>query len=265
MPNIEIPDIIKSASDAAQDNLPATMQQTDGALSTVVGFFNNVVLYPVKKANLTFRYKLEAFEDDLKEKTKHIPPENLQIPPTMIAGPALEALRYTYDEKELREMYENLLASAMDSRLVSQAHPSFVDTIKQMSPLDARLIEIIASNRQFACANIQFSIVNEGTYYVKGMPNYFVEELANFSDPFDVSTSLHNLVRLGLIDISEATLNNYNYQSLKTHPYVLSQLEVFKQFGKKIEVKLNELVIRINNYGECFAQVCLEKEKNNAD
>lgn len=265
MSDIQIPDLIKSASDAAQDNLPDTIKQTDGILSTVVGFFNNVVLYPVKKANLTFRYKLEAFEDDLKKKTKHIPPENLQEPPVMIAGPTLEALRYTYDEKELREMYENLLASAMDSRVVSQAHPSFVDTIKQMSPLDARLIEIIASNRQFACGNIQFSILGEDKYYVKGMPDYFVAELVNVSNPFDVSTSLHNLVRLGLIDISEATLNNYNYQSLKTHPYVLSQLEIFKKFGKEIEVKLGELLIRINNYGECFAQVCLEKEKNDAN
>ena len=70
MPNIEIPDIIKSASDAAQDNLPATMQQTDGALSTVVGFFNNVVLYPVKKANLTFRYKLKLSKMTLKRKLK---------------------------------------------------------------------------------------------------------------------------------------------------------------------------------------------------
>ena len=94
-------------------------------------------MYPVKKANLTFRYKLESFEDDLKEKTKNIPPENLQIPPAMIAAPILEALRYTYDETELREMYENLLASAMDTRIVNQAVPSFVDAIKQMSPLDA--------------------------------------------------------------------------------------------------------------------------------
>ena len=82
-------------------------------LSTVVGFFNNVVLYPVKKANLTFRYKLEAFEKYLREKTKHIPNENLQVPPVMIAGPTLEALRYTYDEAELREMYENLLSHVL--------------------------------------------------------------------------------------------------------------------------------------------------------
>lgn len=56
----------------------------------------------------------------------------------MIAGPTLEALRYTYDETELREMYENLLASAMDTRIVNQAVPSFVDAIKQMSPLDGK-------------------------------------------------------------------------------------------------------------------------------
>ena len=81
-------------SNAIQHNIPETARQADGALSTVVGFFNNVVLYPVKKANLTFRYKLEAFEDDLKEKIKNIPEENLQVPPVKIAGPVLEALRY---------------------------------------------------------------------------------------------------------------------------------------------------------------------------
>ena len=129
-----LPDVITPVSNAIQQNLPETQKQTDGALATVVGFFNNVVLYPVKKANLTFRYKLESFEDDLKEKLKNVPEGNLQMPPTMIAGPILEALRYTYDETELREMYENLLASAMDNRNVSKVHPSYVDAIKQMSP-----------------------------------------------------------------------------------------------------------------------------------
>lgn len=82
---------------------------------------------------MTFKYKLEAFEDDLKEKIKDIPEENIQIPPTMIAGPTLEALRYTYDEDVLREMYENLLASSMDNRIAIQAHPAFVDAITDVS------------------------------------------------------------------------------------------------------------------------------------
>lgn len=42
--------------------LPQTTTQADGALSTLVGWFNNVVLYPVKKANITYRYKLSALK-----------------------------------------------------------------------------------------------------------------------------------------------------------------------------------------------------------
>lgn len=103
-----LPDAIEPISNAIHQNLPETEKQADGALSAVVGFFNHVVLYPVKKANLTFRYKLEAFEDDLKAKISDIPDENLQPPPISVAGPALEALRYTYDEAELREMYFSL-------------------------------------------------------------------------------------------------------------------------------------------------------------
>ena len=60
-----IPDVVKSASEAIHTNIPETAKQTDGVLSAVVGFFNNVVLFPVRKANLTFKYKLEAFESDL--------------------------------------------------------------------------------------------------------------------------------------------------------------------------------------------------------
>ena len=172
-----LPDIITPVSNAIHQNMPETEKQADGALSTVVGFFNNVVLYPVKKANLTFRYKLEAFEDDLKEKTKHIPPENLQVPPTMIAGPTLEALRYTYDEAELREMYENLLASAMDNRISEEAHPSFVDTIKQLSPLDAIVIKMFAIKQQYMCGTVRFVIKEMPTKnYASAIPDYFVNE-----------------------------------------------------------------------------------------
>ena len=57
-----IPDVIEPLSHAVQENIPETAKETDGALSTLVGFFNNVVLHPIKKANLTYKYKLENFE-----------------------------------------------------------------------------------------------------------------------------------------------------------------------------------------------------------
>ena len=259
MSDIQIPDLIKSASDAAQDNLPDTMKQTDGVLSTVVGFFNNVVLYPVKKANLTFKYKLEAFEDDLKEKTKHIPTENLQEPPVMIAGPTLEALRYTYDEKELREMYENLLVSAMDNRVVDKAHPSFVETIKQMSPLDSIVLKEIVKKGQFKCYNIIFTYEEETKkVYTYGMPDYFVEELADLGDAFSVSASIINLVRLGLIVVKNGTLRGENYDSVTSNQIYLSRLRYFNSLGKVVKPEINKLTIETNNYGQNFSDVCIK-------
>ena len=255
-----LPDVITPVSDTIQANLPETAKQTDGALSTVVGFFNNVVLYPVKKANLTFRYKLEAFEDDLKEKIKGIPDEHLQVPPTMIAGPTLEALRYTYDEEELREMYENLLASAMDNRKVSQAHPAFVDAIKQMSPLDAKVLSMIVNKGQLPCGKIQFDVTKEGLIYSCGMPVHFVVELYELGDPFVISASITNLERLSLIRVVDGKLNGVNYESMKSHPYVLSRKERFEKFGRNFEITLKERAITTDDYGRQFAKICLAKE-----
>lgn len=255
-----LPDVIEPISNAIHQNLPSTERETDGALSTVVGFFNNVVLYPVKKANLTFRYKLESFEDDLKEKIKHIPPENLQIPPTMIAGPTLEALRYTYDEKELRDMYENLLASAMDTITANEALPSFVDAIKQMSPLDALVLQKFVDAYHLACAGIKFSIENTDEMYSKAMPTYFLQELADLSDPFIISASITNLLRLGFLNIIDGKIKGYDYESFRVHPYVQARSNLFNSFGAPFNIEINEKVITLNDYGKSFAKVCLGKE-----
>lgn len=255
-----VPDVIKSTSEAIQANIPETAKQTDGALSTIVGFFNNVVLHPVRKANLTFRYKLEAFEDDLREKIKGIPDEHLQVPPTMIAGPTLEALRYTYDEEELREMYENLLASAMDSRKAPQAHPAFVDAIKQMSPLDAKVLSLIVSKGQLPCGKIKFEMSKTSKVYTYGMPIHFVAELCELGDPFVISTSITNLERLCLIRIIDGKLRQVDYESMKSHPYVLSRKEMFDSFGEEIKITLIKRAITLDDYGRQFAKICLAKE-----
>lgn len=255
-----IPDIITPASNALQANVPETMKQADGALSSIVGLFNNVVLYPVKKANITFKYKLEAFEDDLKQKMKSVPKENIQPPSTMIAGPTLEALRYAYDEKELREMYENLLASAMDNRKSPKAHPAFVDAIKQMSPLDAEVLNKLVDLRQVKCATITFNIKGTTQIYSNGMPNYFIAELYGLADPFLLSASLENLNRLALIKITDYGLSGIDYNAMMTHIYVKDREKLFRDNVKEdFEINLAERAVQITNYGEQFAEVCLGK------
>ena len=256
-----LPDIIEPISNAVQQNLPETAAETDGALSTLVGFFNHVVLYPIKKANITYKYKLESFKDDLEQKIKDIPEENLQVPPVSIAGPVLEALKYTYDEEELREMYENLLASAMDNRKAKETHPAFVDAIRQMTPLDAKIFDILSKNDHIKCAHVKFCVVGTTLYYPKAMPEHFVMELYGLDDPFVISASLINLDRLGLIDITMSGLREGNYHVFKSHPYTLERKKIIDSFGKEIEIKIEEHGIIVNNYGMQFANTCLSNTK----
>lgn len=251
--------IVEAISEAVQENLPETAKESDGVLSTVVGFFNNVVLYPIKKANLTFKYKLEKFREDLGKKTSNIPIENLQVPPTMIAGPTLEALKYTYDEEELREMYENLLASAMDNRISNKAHPSFVEIIKQMSPLDSIVLKEIVKAQQLKCYNIVFTYEETAKkVYTYGMPDYFVEELTTLGDIFAVSTSIINLERLGLITIRNGTIRGENYGLITKNQIYLSRLNYFNSLGKVVNPEFNNRTIEINNYGQDFAKTCVK-------
>lgn len=251
------PDAITSVSNAIQQSIPKTLEQTDNALSTVVGFFNNVVLYPIKRANMTFKYKLEAFEDDLRKKVEQIPKENLQIPPVMIAGPTLEALRYAYDEESLREMYESLLACAMDNRKVVEAHPAFVDAIKQMNPLDALVFKKLVELRPARSGEILFKIANTTSAYPDAMPYYFVEELCDLSDPFVVSASIENLSRLALIKTTSDVFPGADYSAMKNHPYVRNRLNLYKHLGKELIVIVNEHSIVLTDYGRQFARVCL--------
>ena len=253
--NSVLPDIIEPMSNAIHQNIP----ETDGALSTVVGFFNNVVLYPVKKANLTFRYKLEAFEDDLKDKIKNIPEENLQVPPVKIAGPVLEALRYAYDETELREMYEEMLATAMDNRKVQQVHRSYVDAVRQMEPLDARVLCRINDYNKITTLE-----ESQQQYYINAMPYHYNVALCDLGDPFQISTAISNLLRLGLLISEDGFLKEGVAERIEKEPYVQKRFKLYKKLhgGARISVSEDCDIISLDSYGRYFVDVCMPKKED---
>ena len=247
---------VQNSKEVYADGLKPAVQEGGGALAAIVGLFNNVVLYPVKKANLTFKYKLEMFEQDLKVKTDRIPLDRLIEPPLMIAGPTLEALKYTYDEKELREMYVNLLASSMNSDTVNKTHPAYVDTIKQMSPLDAVVFKEINKYIQIRCVLPNFSIVNTNKA-IYPVPKYITFELEGLGNYEDLSVSLLNIQRLGLIDILDATIVGMDYEQYNNHPYISGMLSHHNRVAENVRFSFEKQTIRVNDFGRCFALVCI--------
>nr|DAV44380.1 MAG TPA: protein of unknown function (DUF4393) [Caudoviricetes sp.] len=68
-----------------------------------------------EKSKAKYQQKIDEFKRTLGEKIIAIPENQVQDPKMSIVGPALEASKYYFDEKEIRNMFANLIASSMDS------------------------------------------------------------------------------------------------------------------------------------------------------
>ena len=246
-----------NAKEIYNDALKPATKESGQALQAVVGLFNNVVLYPIKKANITFKYKLEQFEQDLKKKTEKIPSEKLIEPPLTVSGPTLEALKYTFDTKELREMYLNLLTASMNIDTVKLTHPAYIELIKAMTPLDAIAFQKASKLGQIPCSRVTIGFDNK--VYINALPKIFAPDLLDKEDPFLLSASIENLCRLGLLTHINLGIVGYDYAPFKNHAFIKQQFETVKPINTEVDLKIKttEEVLMVSDFGKNFADACL--------
>lgn len=124
------------------DTFPEPTKEVNKALTTI-GKAINVALVPL--TGLVWGYdKIAAWlKPKLANKLESIPEENIITPPIYIAGPTIEAMRFTGDRDELREMYASLLASAMNRETTDTVHPRFVEVIRNMTPDEAQILKYL--------------------------------------------------------------------------------------------------------------------------
>ena len=174
----------------AADSAGETLQS---AWEVVFGGFD----FFCKKKNYLREKAFEEFKQSCEQKIIEIPAENLAEPKLSILGPTLEASKFYFEEKPLREMFASLAAASMDTRKESELHPSYPEIIKQMSPLDAENLAFFRSQRPVA---EYYKAKRNGFPRNTYLTNVF---LANRREP-DLelqSRSLTSLARLGLIEI----------------------------------------------------------------
>ena len=107
---------------------------------TTVAKVINIALVPVSGLVWGFEQIESYVKSAVEKRLENKNPKDIQSPPLNIAGPLFESLRFAGCQVELSELYANLLASSMDKETASNAHPSFVEIIKQISPDEAKIL-----------------------------------------------------------------------------------------------------------------------------
>lgn len=253
-----VAEVIKAAGDNPQVKEAAgNLGQTAITLTKTI----NNVLVPLAAINFAFdkarAYFSGRFQEDIAEKTQAIPPEHVVEPKASIAGPTLQGLAFTHEEPNLKEMYLNLLATSMDSRSASFAHPAFVEIIKQLDSDDARLVRgPLQSTTPIPIIQIQRKSNDNSGY------NVLVQHLLNLTNsttgaPVEdprLPAMIDNWIRLGLVEVAydKHLADAARYAWVDQRPEFLRLSQAQKSDQAKVEYEKG--VMQRTELGKRFAR-----------
>ncbi len=239
---------------------PSAKEVSKGLL--VVAKAVNAALIPVEG----FIWGMEAIRDFVSErvtkKLQNVPPEDIQPPKSHIGVPAIEALRYTGEEKDLADLYANLLATAMDRKTAYSAHPGFVDIIKNMAPDEARIMRFLSANVFYPLINIK-SVNNADSSFTVQFRHISLLGLdAQCQHPPLASSYIDNLERLGLIEVSESSRmqNEDVYKRIEDFPQIKAIVEDMRKNTER-RTELEKIRMQVTDLGKQFIGSCvIDKE-----
>lgn len=255
------------AKDVYEDAIQPTTKNIGGFFGTLSGFFNHVVMYPLKKLNIKYEQKAIAFEREMEQKYNNIPEQDRAEPELHIVGPTLESLKYNILDDDLAELFANLLISDMDTKTQNLCCPAFVKVIEQLSPNDAKVFKSLCSvcTKNSALPICEIEIVDENNakrrVQTELTPKYVTDNSPFSVDWHIISKSIQTLERLGLVELNFLKWfgNETMYEKLKSQKNIAFALQIIDfATGTKHAVNISSKgIMLLTDFGVDFAKVCM--------
>jgi len=189
----------------------------DGPLKSLEDIWYSSIGYRTdrlrKIAELKNHDAIEEYKVGITNETSKIPEKFLHEPELSIAGPALEASTYYVTDNSVRNMFEKLIASSMDSRKDGITRVSFVEIVKQMSPIDALFLKEFSKQINIPLIQLR-STMKTGSYNT--LFSNIVSNDFNIDSKLrpQLPSSIDNLQRLGLVSEDYINTKNVDYDKL---------------------------------------------------
>ena len=234
-----IGDTLKTAPTLYEDGLQPTVQEIGKFVARIPRAIN-AAFSSLDKWILNKEYSIDETKKLLEKKLENVEPEKIVAPEAYVAVPAIQAISYSMNSKELRNLYANLLAKAMNSDTKDLVHPSFVEIIKQMSPIDALVLKEIASSKSFPLVNLSviqydsadFSTIKKIQSRIQSYsyPNVTYISFASYES---ILVSLDNLLRLKL------TEERFCFND-KDIPYEIQETSSYTEYKKELQTLMTD-------------------------
>lgn len=240
-----------------QDVVQPAAQEVGKALQTIAKTVH-VALAPVSALVWGYDQIKEFVSVKVAERMKGVPPADIISPKPNVAGPALEALRYTGHEESLSELYANLLAASMNKNIAQGAHPAFVDIIKQLTSDEAKILHLFSRGQPLPMITVNAKKKNEeGQETV--LVNYSLLGInAGCEFPAMTPAYIDNLCRLGLADVPDFDYYTSDefYEPLRSLPEIMQVLEQINSIPEQT-ADISKKMVRVTELGKQFSRICV--------
>lgn len=249
------------AKEVYNDAAKPAMQSTGGVLALIPRAINAALL-PLHNWIAHREYQIEETKKLLSIKLANVKPEEIVPPEPHVAIPALQAISYSMDNEEIRNMYANLLAASMTQTIKGGVHPAYVDFIKQMAPDEARILRHIFLHERGIMPVVTLRSYNEQKGGMDIVP-YFtilyrvVEGLE--CRTFDrTAVFVDNLVRLKLLQMQDGNHMTKAgiYDELEQDPALTAIKNTF-QHPPGFSWSFERTYLTMTSLGKSFCKVCL--------
>lgn len=228
--------VVKLSKDIYQDSLQPSARTLGTELDQVISALKIATL-PFAVMGKSADYLLERYGNFLSESIRKVEAQNRVPSQPSISVPVLQNVQRSFEQKEIYEMYSNLLASASDKTKTNLVHPSFPDIIAQLDSLDAVILD--KGKSDFLSYYFLVFRNERGIMLNLSEPFCFID---GYEDSYtQITSSLVNLQRLGLI---------YKLPNLSSDPPIKI---------KKIKNDLVDLLIKFRVFNKQTADDLLAK------
>lgn len=270
---------VEKVPDIYEDALKTPLKESSD-LVTLIPQGVKAALVPFRQWIAKREYQLAKIEKIIAQELEHVNEDKIILPDTYVSIPVIQAISYSMDSKELRTFYARLLSKAMNVDTKDLVHPSFIEIIKQLSPLDAKAIDCIGYLsdyqpliRVFACKEQPIQDERMAEHNMPEFGNAKIKKplFSHYSFPIvEIETTakersfiIQNLNRLGLINIDyreciiEAEQYKPLYEQLKSEPLYQGFIEDCQRNGLFLQLTVG--YTSPTDFGRLFFSVCCEE------
>lgn len=259
-----IGDSLKTAPTFYEDALQPTVQEAGKFVARIPRAIN-AAFSGLDKWILNKEYAISETKKLLEYKLKNVDPKKIVTPEAYVAVPAIQAISYSMNSEELRSLYANLLAKAMNIDTKDYVHPSFVEIIKQMSPTDSLVLEEISQSKILPLVDLDVkeyepNNLNTIQKIEKVVQRYSYPNVTyiSFTSYESILISLDNLLRLRLIE-ERFSLNQHIPQSIQDSSSYITYKKELQNLMIDSNWEYSESLhsVTLSFLGKNFCNICI--------